>query len=163
MEPRLRKEGEEERQRILTRSFEHGGLGKMFQIPRQPMASVTARLCYGDNMHEVDFDEVHNSFRLEAGYYNTAYYGPDQDFSGLNNFFCVGYGAGRKMTTGAFEENNNSGVESLFDEEVELPNAEEWLLQTDYAAKSGKEVDDWNRSKPYFRIGSPAFCRMWTT
>jgi ABC-type multidrug transport system ATPase subunit len=139
MEPRLGKSGANDSQSILTRSFERGGLGKMFQIPREPKVSVSAELCFGDDIHEVNVDERRNSFRLEAGYYNTAYYGPKKDFSGSDNFFCVGYGAGREMATGAFEEKDKSGVESLFDEEMELPNAEEWLLQTDYAAKSGKE------------------------
>ena len=138
MEPRLGKSGANDSQSILTRSFERGGLGKMFQIPREPKVSVSVELCFGDDIHEVNVDERRNSFRLEAGYYNTAYYGPKKDFSGSDNFFCVGYGAGREMATGAFEEKDKSGVESLFDEEMELPNAEEWLLQTDYAAKSGK-------------------------
>jgi predicted ATP-binding protein involved in virulence len=43
------------------------------------------------------------------------------------------------MAEGAFDEKDKSGIESLFQEEVELPNAEDWLLQTDYASKSGKE------------------------
>jgi predicted ATP-binding protein involved in virulence len=42
------------------------------------------------------------------------------------------------MATGALEEREINKLRSLFTEEAELPNAEEWLLQTDYAAKSEK-------------------------
>jgi energy-coupling factor transporter ATP-binding protein EcfA2 len=58
-----------------------------------------------------------------------------QKYGGLS---CFAYGAGRTMATGALEEREINKLRSLFTEEAELPNAEEWLLQTDYAAKSEK-------------------------
>lgn len=44
------------------------------------------------------------------------------------------------METGGFEDTDDSGVEGLFNDEFLLPNAHDWLLQTDYAAKSGKQA-----------------------
>jgi energy-coupling factor transporter ATP-binding protein EcfA2 len=50
-----------------------------------------------------------------------------------------GYGASREMDQEGFEETDESGVEGLFTDDEKLPNANDWLLQTDYASKSGKE------------------------
>lgn len=50
-----------------------------------------------------------------------------------------GYGAARRMGTQIhYDQEEGMEVDSLKEEIVELPNAEEWLLQTDHAAKSGK-------------------------
>ena len=51
---------------------------------------------------------------------------------------ALGYGASRKMSNSGYESDGDSAVKSLFVETFELPNAHDWLLQTDYAAKSGK-------------------------
>lgn len=49
---------------------------------------------------------------------------------------CYAYGASRHMAvTGLQEEQNADATASLFSDGIELPNAEEWLLQADYAAK----------------------------
>jgi hypothetical protein len=42
------------------------------------------------------------------------------------------------MSEGALEKKDDDSEYGLFLSEVDLPNVEEWLLQTDYAAKSGK-------------------------
>jgi energy-coupling factor transporter ATP-binding protein EcfA2 len=55
----------------------------------------------------------------------------------LRELICYGYGATRKMGETSlgesFDEENSA---SLFSEKVSLINAEEWLLQTDYAFRS---------------------------
>lgn len=49
-----------------------------------------------------------------------------------------GYGTSRRMGESSFSESNHEDdTASLFSDEVTLINAEEWLLQTDYAAKNG--------------------------
>jgi hypothetical protein len=51
------------------------------------------------------------------------------------NLACYGYGATRRMGAGSLSAPKEShSNESLFFEDVPLRNAEEWLLQTDYAA-----------------------------
>ncbi|RKH37008.1 AAA family ATPase [Corallococcus sicarius] len=50
------------------------------------------------------------------------------------HFACHGYGATRRMGAGALSGKVSSLNESLFQEDVPLRNAEEWLLQADYAA-----------------------------
>jgi predicted ATP-binding protein involved in virulence len=50
---------------------------------------------------------------------------------------CYGYGATRKMGGASLSDSNTSyHSASLFSDDALLLNAEEWLLQTDYAAKS---------------------------
>lgn len=51
------------------------------------------------------------------------------------NFVCYGYGAGRRMSQHALAESRSGDTcKTLFDEGEPLLNAEEWLLQADYAA-----------------------------
>jgi predicted ATP-binding protein involved in virulence len=60
---------------------------------------------------------------------------------------CYGYGAGRRMgTTDLSEEQSADTIASLFDEDSTLINAEQWLLQADYAAKS-LEGEDQKRAE----------------
>jgi len=60
----------------------------------------------------------------------------EHKFAGL---VCLGYGAARRTgTTGLVEDRKQDQFASLFSDTVELINAEEWLLQADYAAKSSK-------------------------
>jgi len=52
---------------------------------------------------------------------------------------CYGYGASRIMGEGSLSEKEiDDPSASLFKDNVELINAEEWLLQADYSAKSSK-------------------------
>jgi predicted ATP-binding protein involved in virulence len=62
----------------------------------------------------------------------------------IRGLICYGYGATRRMgTTSLTESLSSDNSESLFSETSFLINAEEWLLQTDYAVKSasGKTRD----------------------
>lgn len=53
---------------------------------------------------------------------------------------CFGYGANRKMNFGGLSKLLNNNSETLFDEDAKLINAEEWLLQLDYAASKDSPV-----------------------
>ena len=51
-----------------------------------------------------------------------------------------GYGTSRKMSnTSLLESESQDNTASLFDDTVTLINAEEWIIQTDYASKNGIE------------------------
>jgi len=55
----------------------------------------------------------------------------------LSGAKCYGYGAARRMSNSSLSDENLSNPSvSLFFENAVLINAEEWLLQTDYAVKS---------------------------
>ncbi len=63
---------------------------------------------------------------------------------------CYAYGANRKMGAGTLaDSDDDSRILSLFDENAELRNAEEWLLRTDYAAskKSTVQAEAKSRTK----------------
>ncbi len=68
------------------------------------------------------------------------------DSQALQEIVCYGYGAARRIdvkVTSLSESLTSGNSESLFSDNVSLINAEEWLLQTDYAARtaSGKTHD----------------------
>ena len=54
--------------------------------------------------------------------------------------FLVGFGSNRTMASGGFEDKDASGAAGLYDDTFVLPNAHDWLLQTDYAAKRDKRA-----------------------
>ncbi len=68
---------------------------------------------------------------------------------GINSFLNLnisGYGADRKLGKGSIRSTDEDSIGSLFDEDAKLRNAEEWLLQADYAAsrnalRKKKEID----------------------
>ncbi|RKZ51639.1 MAG: hypothetical protein DRR16_00995 [Candidatus Parabeggiatoa sp. nov. 3] len=58
--------------------------------------------------------------------------------SKIGELIIYGYGTSRRMGMSSLTESNHQeDTASLFSDEVTLINAEEWLLQTDYAAKNG--------------------------
>jgi predicted ATP-binding protein involved in virulence len=65
------------------------------------------------------------------------------DIGGLSvcGLIIYGYGTARRMGISTFSEKDNEGNTcSLFSDDITLINAEEWLLQTDYASKNGVEA-----------------------
>jgi energy-coupling factor transporter ATP-binding protein EcfA2 len=59
----------------------------------------------------------------------------------MTEFPCFGYGASRRMgETALSEKAEDDPFASLFSDNVELLNAEEWLLQADYAARAGSNT-----------------------
>jgi energy-coupling factor transporter ATP-binding protein EcfA2 len=59
----------------------------------------------------------------------------------ITEFPCFGYGASRRMgETALSERGEDDPFASLFSDNVELLNAEEWLLQADYAAHAGSNA-----------------------
>lgn len=59
----------------------------------------------------------------------------------VSKLLCYGYGGTRRMSRNALSERRDDGISAtLFDEDAQLINAEEWLLQTDYVAnRAGKQ------------------------
>lgn len=59
----------------------------------------------------------------------------------LNSIVCLGYGATRRMgETSLSDKFEDDASASLFSDTVELLNAEEWLLQADYAASKPSSI-----------------------
>jgi len=59
----------------------------------------------------------------------------------IRGLIIYGYGTARRMGISTLsEKDNEDNTASLFSDEITLINAEEWLLQTDYASKNGVEA-----------------------
>jgi predicted ATP-binding protein involved in virulence len=55
---------------------------------------------------------------------------------------CFGYGANRKMGSNTLSSILSTNSDTLFDDNAKLINAEEWLLQLDYAASKESKVKE---------------------
>jgi predicted ATP-binding protein involved in virulence len=67
--------------------------------------------------------------------------GADISKLSIRGLIIYGYGTARRMGISTLSEKDNEGnTASLFSDNITLINAEEWLLQTDYASKNGVEA-----------------------
>ncbi len=100
--------------------------------------NISARLVYGAKLDAKDasFREDEVSVRLNAQGSGSARGYPTV----TENFLVYGYGAARRIGLAALSEARDSDPRAtLFDENCSLLNAEEWLLQADYAAEKSKD------------------------
>jgi hypothetical protein len=68
--------------------------------------------------------------------------------TGIGDLWCFAYGASRRMgETSLSGESKGDRFESLFTGDAELLNAEEWLLQADYAAHATKDAPSKERAE----------------
>jgi energy-coupling factor transporter ATP-binding protein EcfA2 len=135
---------------------EYWGTPKGFYLPEQlfwfPVrhqahsAEFSAKVKVGNLMAEAGGQE-HQAvieFELESNHETTA--STPADSEPFRHLVCYGYGATRRMGAGSLSARKESHPsDSLFLEDVPLRNAEEWLLQADYAAS--KEQPEQNRAR----------------
>jgi energy-coupling factor transporter ATP-binding protein EcfA2 len=58
----------------------------------------------------------------------------------FGEFCCIAYGAGRRIGTSSLSSTDDSDAcATLFDDHATVRNAEDWLLQTDYAASKSQD------------------------
>jgi len=66
---------------------------------------------------------------------------PEAEAAALNHLICYGYGAARRMGRATLSQTNPARAsEGLFSDQIDLINAEEWLLQADYAASKSSRL-----------------------
>lgn len=115
--------------------------GRRFTELRGHAASfeLSVRVSYGSKLselvvgNETNFSITGNDIELQARW---------NDREQVVGLRCYAYSASRRMAeTGVAEKPGDDPRVSFFSDEVALPNAEEWLLQADYAAQraSGAE------------------------
>ena len=104
-------------------------------------AKVKSYLISGNNLLEInklkniEFTRSNIEMFVEAGGYIGE--GLGAGLGGLRGLICYGYGATRRMGKASLIDSHLSeNSASLFSDDTLLLNAEEWLLQTDYAVKS---------------------------
>lgn len=101
---------------------------------QEAIADLSVELRAGGLMPDVD--EQQHQYRIEC-FLIRSMAGSGASFfpEPFLNLVCYGYGATRRMGAGSLSAPKESHTsDSLFFEDVPLRNAEEWLLQADYAA-----------------------------
>lgn len=107
-------------------------------------SNVNAQVAYNILLSHLEIANVvggqKKASKFQKAEINTEVHGSvlcDGTWKQLKGLICYGYGATRRMgETSLSESFLSENSASLFSEKVSLINAEEWLLQTDYAAKS---------------------------
>lgn len=95
---------------------------------------LESKICINSKLSSLVRSKIIDNWCLDATHLSGNSQGTYENLGGL---ICYGYGAGRRMgTTDLSESQSMDTIISLFDDNATLINAEEWLLQADYAAKS---------------------------
>lgn len=121
------------RSRATFAGFKSLGLfGLDAQQQRRQPSLCDYSICAGDKLKHrssnLQIQKINLRFSDGTGTVNVF----DMD---LQDFICYGYGASRRMGKASLsEQRTEDTTASLFSDDVDLINAEEWLLQADYAA-----------------------------
>jgi|694.fasta_scaffold31059_3 predicted ATP-binding protein involved in virulence len=98
------------------------------------LSMVKTNLFTGSNLSAIKrFENVEFQTHYSFGVFGDSLVGGTNELEGL---ICYGYGATRRTGTTSLSVKSSKHSESLFSDNANLINAEEWLLQTDYAVKS---------------------------
>ncbi len=132
---------------IFPRYYNTGGYVRFHS---DGMARIRADILWGGKFGDKKGEIGKGELRVET-------FGDTRNQVGLRNtseefldLLCYAYGAARSMGAGTLSDSDDdSRTLSLFDENAELRNAEEWLLRTDYAAskKSAIQAEAKTRAK----------------
>ncbi len=98
---------------------------------------VKCEVLTGSNISSKTSDKKARELSVEGDKHYVISYAVHADIGGL---ICYGYGASRRMGKASLsEQRTEDTTASLFSDDVDLINAEEWLLQADYAASRAAE------------------------
>ena len=98
-------------------------------------AIIYTKIVNGNTLSEIKSNHCEKS--IEHSYKSTVGYALEGQHKDLCGLICYGYGATRRMgKTSLSDSLSPDNSVSLFSDNATLINAEEWLLQTDYAIKS---------------------------
>lgn len=113
-----------------------------YQVAYHSDSSSSRSIQIFDEQKVEPLQKIEGLIRLSS--FGWVYSSKPLDSEKLRDLTRYGYGATRRIGKSLLSSSSvDSGSESLFSEEAPLINAEEWLLQTDYAARSasGKTRD----------------------
>ena len=109
----------------------------LYRKRREDVISISAKACYGAKIGELEKEnETENIHVKAAETTGSSHILSKKIIGGLK---CYGYGASRIMGVSLLSDREPTDpTASLFKDDVELINAEEWLLQADYSAKASE-------------------------
>lgn len=109
---------------------------RLLRSERKDKLSIHSQVCLGAKISELENRIETNIVDLTADKISAGSASYQKNYGGLK---CYGYGASRIMGESTLSEKESAdATASLFRDDVELINAEEWLLQADYSAKASK-------------------------
>lgn len=126
-----------DREYVVPRLFIETMKFNLFRNERKDEISIHAKTCFGAKICEskkrIEVREAYVSVGKHSGSCRSLL---QSKFGGLK---CCGYGASRMMGESLLSDKDpTDATASLFRDDVELINAEEWLLQADYSAKASE-------------------------
>lgn len=142
--PVLVSEMDDEKKSVAPRYGEDLKLSSIWYPIRQSADDetfiISAAFISGTTLTGDEGGEVINDFHVEDSGDGQFYF--VEEYEKLGNFPCFGYGASRRMGKTSLSEqaDDDDPFASLFSEDVSLINAEEWLLQADYAARAAEDA-----------------------
>ncbi|MBF2049613.1 MAG: AAA family ATPase [Leptolyngbya sp. IPPAS B-1204] len=137
-------DGEEQVTIPLLSQYPEGVSWQELEVLEENGAEMAAQIAYDARLSSLKStsngnqqSNFHSNFHketFEVGIRSHSSFFSGPVFSGL---ICYGYGATRQMSeTSLSESSTAANSASLFSDQALLINAEEWLLQTDYAART---------------------------
>jgi len=119
----------------------------LYRDEQKDTLSISGKACFSAKITEMEKEMKKESMSIvlsspadrQLGKMNWNSSCKNYDPETLGGLKCYGYGASRIMGESSLSEKElDDPSASLFKDNVELINAEEWLLQADYAAKASK-------------------------
>jgi len=132
---------------MVTKLFYGERKFNLYRDKQKHTLSISGKACFSAKITEmeremkkegmsVEFSSVEDRRLGKINWYSSCRNIEPEKLGGLK---CYGYGASRIMGESSLSEKElDDPSASLFKDNVELINAEEWLLQADYAAKASK-------------------------
>lgn len=112
--------------------YKMGAIGSLRTNQRAQKSEFAVTISTGDKIHPTRLKAFIGTLALTTWQNGISHNGHAMD---TRNLICYGYGASRRMGKASLsEQRTEDTTASLFSDDVDLINAEEWLLQADYAA-----------------------------
>lgn len=105
---------------------------EVLEEPVGNMGEVKAHFYFSNDGKVSSASLLMNGFEMGAASIHS-----DQRYGDIK---CIGYGASRMISPAALSDTTPSNAISLFNEEIPLINAEEWLLQLDYSSNIASDI-----------------------
>lgn len=100
-----------------------------------PAVFMGNSICYGEKLSSPKVGSIFTKYSMGITDFGIETNSAELSTENIHGLTCYGYGATRRMGDSSLSERKESkSSDSLFSAEAALINAEEWLLQADYAA-----------------------------
>lgn len=107
----------------------------LINLPKFSIKSNLFMSFTNESIYKKNYSSYLEKYKEYWGFFGGGWSG--SSYKEISSLKIYAYGTSRRMSTTSLSENTKfHSTDSLFSDEVELTNAEEWLLQMDYAIKN---------------------------